>query len=388
MKRILILAFALSILTLVSCSKKENSIITNENGVTVYINSAIPSDPAFTYEFIEDGKIPFFEEENNEKRDFKQPGAVIEDKDGNIFVAGRNVAKIFKFTPDYKFIDSFGGKGLGPGEFEGGPSSLTYHRGQLLAPCWRNTSTNVYDTEGNFIKKIPPGVNAGFSGQLSFSDQILMNTESRKDDDSEAIVTSSVVQIDSNFQNIEKTIYSKDSRTLLRTFRISDMYVRFAAGKDVLYIGDVSENAYRIFGYDRNFKNTMEIRKKYRSVIEDDSMAVVYSFNPDNLGGSFYRKYNTNAKDRTLYYKSINHMFVDENDRLWVVSPTKNKKDQKGLYVDIFEKGIYLNTIYLPFYQSKDFSYVYSRIFLRNGKLFYVDNDNACIKVYTYTEKV
>jgi hypothetical protein len=131
----------------------------------------------------------------------------------------------------------------------------------------------------------------------------------------------------------------------------------------------------------------MEIRKKYRSEIEPDSMAVVYMFNPENLGGSFYRKYKTPAKNRTLHYKSINHIFVDANDRLWVVSPTKNKKEQEGLYVDIFEKGIYLNTIHLPFYKDKDFSYVYSAIFMRGGKLFFVDADNQRIRVYRYEEK-
>jgi hypothetical protein len=264
MKRFTIITLVISVMLLVGCSKKENSVEKNDNGVSVYKNSSTPANPNFTYEFVEDGIIPFFEGENNAERDFKQPTAVIEDKDGSIFVAGSSVAKIFKFSPDYKFISSFGGKGLGPGEFEGGPSSLTYHRGQLLAPCWRNTSTNVYDTDGNFIEKIPPGISAGFSGQLSFNDQMLMNTESRKADDSEAIVTSSIVQIDTSFKNIEKVIYKKDSRTLLRTFRISDMYVRFAVGKDILYVGDVSENDYKIFGYDTNFNKTMEIRKKYR----------------------------------------------------------------------------------------------------------------------------
>jgi hypothetical protein len=69
------------------------------------------------------------------------------------------------------------------------------------------------------------------------------------------------------------------------------------------------------------------------------------------------------------------------------VSPTKNKKEQEGLYVDIFEKGIYLNTIHLPFYKDKDFSYVYSAIFMRGGKLFFVDADNQRIRVYRYEEK-
>lgn len=388
MKRKRLLSLVLVMILIVSCGKNKDGIMSVIDGVSVYKNSSTPGNAAFGYEFIEDGVIPFSDGEVNEARNFKQPTAVIEDKDGNIFIAGSSVARIFKFSPDYKFLYSFGGKGLGPGEFEGGPSSLTYHEDKLLAPCWRNTSTNVYDTDGEFISKIPPGVNAGFSGQLSFNNRMLMNTESRKDDESEAVVTSSIALIDSSLANVSKIIFSKDTRTSMRVFRVSDMYVRFAAGEDMLYVGDISEDSYKIFGYDANFNKVMEIRKKYRSEIEPDSMAVVYMFNPDNLGGSFYRKYKTPAKNRTLHYKSINHMFVDANDRLWVVSPTLNKKDQTGLYVDVFEKGIYLNTINLPFVQSKDFSYVYSSIFLRKGKLFYVDGENQCIKVYRYDEKL
>ena len=387
MKKIMLLCLVLTLVLLVSCGKEKDEIVSVINGVSVYNNSAVPQDTTFSYEFIEDGVIPFSDGEGNETRNFKQPTAVIEDKDGNIFIAGSSVAKIFKFSSDYKFLYSFGGKGLGPGEFEGGPSSLTYHDNKLLAPCWRNTSTNVYDTDGKFINKIPPGFNAGFSGQLSFNNKMLMNLESRKADDTKVIVTSSIALIDSNFEKVSKTVYSKDTRTSMRVFRVSDMYVRFAAGKDILYVGDVSEDSYKIFGYDKNYNKVMEIRKKYRSEVEQDSMAVVYMFNTDNLGGSFYRKYKTPAKNRTLHYKSINHMFVDANDRLWVVSPTKNKKEQEGLYVDIFEKGIYLNTIHIPFYKDKDFSFVYSSMFLRNGKLFYVDADNQCIKVYRYEEK-
>ncbi|MBU4486952.1 MAG: hypothetical protein KKD38_08495 [Candidatus Delongbacteria bacterium] len=196
-----------------------------------------------------------------------------------------------------------------------------------------------------------------------------MNTESRKADEAEAIVTSSIALIDSNFESVAKTIHSKETRTNMRVFRVSDMYVRFAAGKDMLYVGDISEDSYKIFGYDKNYNKVMEIKKKFRSEIEPDSMAIVYAFQPDNLGGSFYRKYKTAAKNRTLHYKSINHIFVDANDRLWVVSPTKNKKDQEGLYVDIFEKGVYLNTIYIPFYKDKDFSYVYSSIFMLSHRI-------------------
>ena len=388
MKRILFISLAFAMILLTSCTKKENSVEKDKSEVSIYKNSSTPANPNFTYEFIEDGNISFFDGENNEERDFTQPASVVEDKEGNIYVAGSRVAKIFKFSSDYKFISSFGGKGNGPGEFRGGPGSLTYFRGNILATCWNTTETNIYDTEGIFIKKIPSKINAGFSGQLPFNNEMFMNTESRKPDESEVVVTSSIALIDSNFESVSKVIYEKNTITNLRVFRISSMYVRFAAGKDMLYVGDISENDYKIFGYDKNYEKVMEIRKKYKSEIEEDPKAFVYMFNPDNLGGSFYRKEKTPAKEKTLYFKSINHMYVDKNDRLWVVSPTQNIKKQKGLYVDIFEKETYLNTIHLPFYKDKDFSFVYSSMFMRNGKLFIIDDDNECIKIYRYEEKV
>jgi len=387
MKIRMLTAILTAFFVLVSCGGKDGQAVTVVNGVSVCSNSAVPSAPEFGYEFIEDGVIPFSDGEDNEQRNFKQPTAVIDDGDGNIYVAGSMIARVLKFSPDYKFISSFGGKGVGPGEFRGGPASLTYFGGNILATCWNTTETNIYDTEGKFIKKIPPKISSGFSGQLPFNGRMLMNTESRKPDDTEVILTTSIALIDLNFENVEQTIYSKDTRTSMRVFRVSDMYVRYAAGKDMLYVGDVSEDSYKIFGYDKDFKKVTEIRKKFRSEIEPDSMAVVYMFNPDNLGGSFYRKYKTPAKNRTLKYKAINNMYVDANGRLWVVSPTNNKKDQEGLSVDIFENGVFLNTIRLPFIKSKDFSFVYSEFFMRGGKLFYIDQDEQCIRVYKYQEK-
>jgi hypothetical protein len=67
------------LILLSGCGKKNDDIVSVINGVSVYNNSAVPQNPSFSYEFIEDGIIPFTDGENNDERNFKQPSAVIED---------------------------------------------------------------------------------------------------------------------------------------------------------------------------------------------------------------------------------------------------------------------------------------------------------------------
>lgn len=369
---------------IISCTRKENSTYTTNDGVRVINNSSTPANPEFNYVFKEEASIPFKVGEENPERNFTRPQFVITDKPGNIYIAGGQVAKIFKFDKNYEFVKSFGGKGGGPGEFSGGPSSLTIFQNKILAPCWRTTLTNVYDTDGNFIKQIPPKIRSGFSGQLVFNNQLLMNREERKPAKSEVSVTTSIVAVDENISKVTTTIYQKETLSKQRTFRISDMYVRFAAGNELLYVADVSDKEYKIFGYDTGFNKVLEIRKRFKAEIEEGDSAYVYMFGKQGSGGSFYRKEDTPLKNRDIYYKAINHLFVDENNRLWVVSPTKNKGNKDGLFVDIFEDGTYLNTIQLPFYKAKMFSFVYPSIFMRRSKLFYVDKESEVIRVYSY----
>ncbi|PIE78738.1 MAG: hypothetical protein CSA15_06335 [Candidatus Delongbacteria bacterium] len=380
MKKVLL--FLLVGIFLVSCEKEKDK--QNEKKFTVYKNRSTPTNPNFNYELTEEIAIPYIvEDDTTGKRNFEAPSCVVTDDEGNIYIAGAKTAKIYKFSKDYKFITSFGGKGKGPGEFSGGPSSIVYHNGELFAPCYQTTNTNVYKTNGEFVKLIPPTLSAAFSGQKSFGKNLLMNIEGREAKKNEVVVSSSIAVLGSDYETISKTIYTKETETRNRCLRISDMYVRYTTSKDILYIGDVSKDYYRIYGYDKSFNKVMEIRKDYKSEQEVGENASVYMFGK-SLGGGFYPKKKTPLKERKLYYKSINNIYLDGNNRLWVVSPTKNITAKSGLYVDIFEKGIYLNTIHLPFYKSRDFSFIYTPLFISGDKLFYIDNENEVIRVFSY----
>jgi len=151
-----------------------------------------------------------------------------------------------------------------------------------------------------------------------------------------------------------------------------------------LYIGEVSEDNYKIQGFNSEFKNVLNFSKSYRSRVVKNTEAQVYMFMPNSLGGSFFPKSQTTWKNRKLHYKSISYMMVDKNERLWVVSPEENNIDESGVYLDIFEKGIYLNTVFLDFFKEKSTTGVWVGLHLIDDKLFYIDMESEYIRVYDY----
>lgn len=383
---LIILTLSFSLLLNVSCSKQKTYEIVKRGNVSVFKNKNKPNNPSFNYTFREVGTIPFFDKEGAEERNFKSPTSICDDNEGNIYIAGSRIARVLKFSANFKFLKSFGGKGVGPGEFRGGPAALTYFNDKILASCWNTCAINTYTPNGDFLQQIPPKISAAFGGQKVFNNNIIMNVEERKFDDDEVLFTTSLDLIDPALDKITKNIYTHNTLSKQRAFPLSDMYVRFTPGKELLYVGEVSTDSYKIHGYDLNFEKVMEINKSYRATLNKDPDARVYGYGNNSLGGGFSRKSDTTWKNKKLYYKSINFMFTDDKDRLWVVSPHKNGDKKSGLYIDIFEKGIYLNTVHFPFYNEKDFSQVYPPLFLLKDKFLYIDRDSECIRVYSFSE--
>ena len=211
-----------------------------------------------------------------------------------------------------------------------------------------------------------------------------MNCVAREIDGEETAIISSVFKIDSGLSIQEKNLYTSKTKSETRVIPIRNMHVRFTAGKEMLYIGEVSKDNYKIQGFNKDFENVMTINKSYRSRVMKDSSATVYMFMPNSTGGSFYPKSRTTWKNRKLHYKSISYMMVDKKERLWVITPEKNVPEEAGVYVDIFENGILLNTIFLDFFKEKSTTGVWVGLHLVNDKLFYTDIESECIRVYDY----
>ncbi len=84
-----------------------------------------------------------------------QPNDVITNQKGEIFVAMIHGAggRIMKFTPEGKFIKSWGEAGSGPGQFST-PHSLAFDsKGRLFVADRGNVRLQIFDQEGKFLEE-------------------------------------------------------------------------------------------------------------------------------------------------------------------------------------------------------------------------------------------
>jgi DNA-binding beta-propeller fold protein YncE len=87
--------------------------------------------------------------------EFNAPSAVLVAPNGDIFVAdghgGKTNARIVKFSPEGKFIKSWGKKGSAPGEFDIPHTLAMDSRGRLFVGDRQNNRIQIFDQDGNFI---------------------------------------------------------------------------------------------------------------------------------------------------------------------------------------------------------------------------------------------
>src|SRR5215468_3352595 len=87
--------------------------------------------------------------------EFNAPSAVYVAPSGDIFVAdghgGNTNARIVKFSPDGKFIKTWGHKGSGPGEFDIPHTLAMDSLGRLFVGDRQNNRIQIFDQDGNFL---------------------------------------------------------------------------------------------------------------------------------------------------------------------------------------------------------------------------------------------
>ena len=87
--------------------------------------------------------------------EFNAPSAVYVAPSGDIFVAdghgGNTNARIVKFSPNGKFIKTWGTKGSAPGEFDVPHTLAMDSRGRLFVGDRQNNRIQIFDQDGNFL---------------------------------------------------------------------------------------------------------------------------------------------------------------------------------------------------------------------------------------------
>jgi DNA-binding beta-propeller fold protein YncE len=90
--------------------------------------------------------------------EFNAPSAVLVAPNGDVFVAdghgGNTNARIVKFSPEGKFIKTWGTKGSGVGEFDTPHTLAMDSRGRLFVGDRQNNRIQIFDQDGNFIDQM------------------------------------------------------------------------------------------------------------------------------------------------------------------------------------------------------------------------------------------
>jgi sugar lactone lactonase YvrE len=114
---------------------------------------------------------------------FNAPSDVLVAPNGDIFVedghGGDTNSRIVKFSPDGKFIKTWGTRGTGPGEFDSDLHSLAMDsQGRVFVADRGNSRIQIFDQDGNFIAQWPQ---FGRPSGLAIVSDTLYVTDSKSD---------------------------------------------------------------------------------------------------------------------------------------------------------------------------------------------------------------
>ncbi len=89
-------------------------------------------------------------------------GIAVQKETGNVFVANDVTDQIQVFSSEGNFLQAFGGKGSGPGQFDG-QSAIAFepNTGNLYAGDVVNNRINIFDPQGSYLKSIAQGQFSG-----------------------------------------------------------------------------------------------------------------------------------------------------------------------------------------------------------------------------------
>ncbi len=276
---------------------------------------------------------------------------------------------IYKYDKIGKFIDSFGGKGKGPGEFVY-VSGMIFNNDTLYVIDNPQRKTHLFSEEGKYYHSKQNDFPFYVSYPNIFNEGFLCKAVAVN---SNSIYTSLSVIFDKNFKLMRiDTLASKRYNPKVNTF--SEFNYPIASSKNSYFFAKNSKNIYQIDEYDTNFKKIREIKKMHRkiSLNKYDKEALCAA------GVSGVPK-NANA------HNAINNIYCDKFNRLWVLSGNEKNTNDSLLYFDVFKKGKYVNTVSFNiltdlkskldledyFYMDKNYIFVYNK-------------DNQSFDVYEY----
>ena len=359
MKKFLLLLSALCLL--ISCTKKNTSTTSDK---TVISNNGEPVDPAFKYEITEIQRSDYRE---NGIMSVKGITAV---SSHDIYLLDSRSYTVFHTDAQLNIINSFGGKGQGPGEFE-----VSYNIAAIgdtisvIDDQLRRVS--YFDRNGKFIRS------KGFTGSLSWiryvGGKIVGLGISNETVDEKYYGIQNINIYDSGLNKISSVCERKN---FIKNPSVSVLkLIITATGKDRIYLYEKSKKDIMILIYD--------LTGKVIRTIKDRSPSIDISAEEIKELTDKYKSYNLAPEviDEIIFGEgktknTVRYIYADKNGILWVLKTYKNEGKENPVY-SIYKDGIYMKDITLPIPADH-------KLFFENGKIYAVTDQE--IIVFDYPE--
>lgn len=386
MKKILFVAMIISI-AFTSCSKKNNEneknyTVSEINGIKIFHNKNIPSDPSYRI----DAKKLFTIEGSDENctdslRDFSFIRSTVVDSKGNIFILDQKLAEIKKFDKNGKFIKSFCRLGTGPGELQQGVALLCLNDTLYIKDA-ASTKYSKFTSNGNYIESFMvddlswPQFVTPVSKKLFIND----NMEYIPMDDS--VILSFDLQIRNSKFKFIRSLKHDEGKYIGPNTIIHDYVHPFCVGKENIYVAKISENEYSIDVFDFNGVLLYKIRKDFRKIVITEEELKEFGTAQNLTYGS-----NDEHEYKVNYKKAVDamSMFEDKNGNLIVQVPLDRTEENKNDFiVDAFKNGVFLNRFKIDIGRGFDFYNSSHQRFFIGDRIYYQNREESSVTVYEY----
>jgi hypothetical protein len=158
-----------------------------------------------------------------------------------------------------------------------------------------------------------------------------------------------------------------------KNFFFPDMFSNYSLKDGLFYITENLSDAYRIYISDN--------RGKLQYIIEKEYKRIPYNEFERSLLDEFLTasKFDPLDSTKTYYKKAVNTLEIDKNNKLWAQpSLDRNEANQDSFYIDIFDKGVFINRTVLDFINGNE---MYK---LEGSRLYVIPEDRKSLRVYDY----
>jgi len=364
---------------LLSCSKQnETCTVVETNGVKTYKNKNLPADSKFSLTPVKVFTIEGIPAEiTDSARLITHPFALDVDKSGNIFILDHYSSTVKKFDRDGKFVKSFGRQGNGPGEMSSS-FCLSILNDTIFVEDGGSARMVKFDLEGKFIANVNLNkVSPNFLSSIQNKFFISNNFDVKMEKDGVQLGYN-LALMNSKFE-VTKQLNSVYLKVGPQGCNFLDLASIFAHSENEVFVAENSDSRYKIKVLDLSGNLKYQIEKDFKKIpllkdeVEKLKKQLIKSYGPET------------ANITTPYKKAINNMFVDKNNRLWVISSQERKpENKKNFYADIFQDGVFLNTIKLDITEGDDFFNINKQIYFKNNLIYVLDVNNTKVAVFSY----